>query len=85
MKLHILKIRRDYLFDIMFKGKTFELRKDDREYEVGDLIHFVDPDGKEYFHYSDMVFKIHYILRDVPQYGLASEFCILAIRPFTEN
>ena len=85
MKLHILKISRNYLMDILVNGKTFEIRKDDRGYEVGDLIHFVDTNGEEFFHYSKYVFRIHYILRDVPQYGLASDYCILAIRPFTEN
>jgi hypothetical protein len=79
MKLHILKIERKYFFDIMFKNKKFELRKDDRGFKVGDLIHFVNVDGTEIPDYSHAVFKIGYILRDVPQYGLDKDYCVMQI------
>ena len=41
MKLHELKIKNEYLVDITVGLKTFELRKNDRDYQVGDLIHFI--------------------------------------------
>lgn len=86
MKFHVIKIVEEYLYDILYEGKTFELRKDDRGYEVGDLIHFVDTSGNEFksFH-KDLVFRITYILRDVPQYGLDKDYCILAIAPLKED
>ena len=42
MKLHELKILHEYLVDVDLGKKTFELRKNDRDYQVGDLIRFID-------------------------------------------
>lgn len=42
MKLHELKIKDEYFNAIIESKKTFELRKNDRDYQVGDLIHFVE-------------------------------------------
>ena len=77
---HVLKIQCKYLMEILYEGKTFEIRKDDRGYEVGDIIHFVDPNGKEFpSFWEKLSFRITYILRNVPQYGLDKDYCILAI------
>lgn len=42
MKLHELKIKHEYLIEVDRGNKTFELRKNDRDYQVGDLIRFID-------------------------------------------
>ena len=42
MKLHELKILHKYLVDISIGKKTFELRKNDRDYQEGDLIRFIN-------------------------------------------
>ena len=42
MKLHELKILHKYLLDITIGKKTFELRKNDRDYQEGDLIRFIN-------------------------------------------
>ena len=42
MKLHELKIKHEYLIDVALGNKTFELRYNDRDYQVGDLIRFID-------------------------------------------
>jgi hypothetical protein len=87
MKLHELKIKKEYFQEVYFGKKTFELRKDDRDYEVGDLIKFKvvnkDEHGKEGFcEYvdSEALYIITYILRNVPEYGLDKDFCILGIK-----
>lgn len=86
MKMHVLKIKYGYLQEILYEGKNFELRKDDRGYKVGDIIHFVDTDGNEFANFfRELVFRITYILRDVPQYGLDKEYCILAISRMREE
>ena len=38
--VHELKIKENYYYDVKFGRKTFELRKDDRDYQEGDLLHF---------------------------------------------
>ena len=85
MKLHELKIKEEYFNAILRGEKTFELRKNDRDYQVGDLIHFVDIDGNNHiignpFYNKKLVFQITYILQNVPQYGLDKDYCILAIK-----
>ena len=80
MKLHELKIKEEYFYAILRGDKTFELRKNDRDYQVGDLIHFTKTDGYEYFDHSKDVYRIIYILKDVPEYGLDKDYCILGIK-----
>ena len=70
-RIHLLKIEDEYLKAIKNGFKTFELRKNDRDYQVGDLIKFLkDKD----------IYRITYILKDVKEYGLDSNYCILAIK-----
>ena len=88
MKLHELKILHKYLLDVDLGNKTFELRKNDRDYQVGDLIRFIDireddstaknqiePNIDE-----NTLYRITYVLKDVEKYGLDKDYCILAIK-----
>ena len=78
---HNLKIKKIFWQDIISGIKTFELRKDDRNYQVGDEIHFtVIDDLEKTTEDNDHVFVITYILKDVPQYGLADGYAILGIK-----
>ena len=85
MKLHELNIKHEYLVDIVMGRKTFELRKNDRDYQVGDLIHFVDIDGNNHIignpsFNEKLVYQITYILQNIQEYGLDKDYCILAIK-----
>lgn len=80
MKLHELKIEHKYLIEVYMGRKTFELRKNDRDYQVGDLIHFVKTDGFEYFGHSKDIYEIIYVLKGVVEYGLDKDYCILGIK-----
>lgn len=79
MKLHTLKIESVYYNEINFGIKTFELRKNDRDYKVFDLIHFVDTNGQDFKENSNNVYQIIYILKDVEKYGLDKNYCILGL------
>lgn len=65
-------------FDDLYLEKSFELRKDDRGYEVDDRILFEEWDGEKYTG-NGIVTHIKFILRDVPQYGLKEGHCILGV------
>ena len=80
MNIHDLKIQHCYYADVDSGIKTFELRYDDRKYSVNDLIRFTEvfPGGKLQTH--NELYKIMYILRNVPEYGLKPGYCILAIK-----
>lgn len=80
MKLHILKIKDIYFNDILIGFKTFELRKNDRDYHVNDLIHFVDIRNRDFDKDIYNIFQITYVLKDVPEYGLHKDYCILGIK-----
>ncbi len=43
MKLHELKLRREYVKAKLEGVKPFEIRKNDRDYQVGDLVRYVIP------------------------------------------
>ena len=85
MKLHELKIKHEYLVEVVMGRKTFELRKNDRDYQVGDLIRFdikesIFDSPRDIYIDKDTLYKITYVLKDVPQYGLDKDYCILAIK-----
>lgn len=48
IKMHILKMQTKYMYDVVIGAKKAELRKNDRDFKVGDLIHFTDVDGYEF-------------------------------------
>ena len=93
MTVHNLKLKDEYVAQVMYGEKTFELRKNDRDFKVGDLIHFTDTNGKDLsydnkvgilttkeYRFEDNLFKITYILKNVPEYGLDKDYCIFGIK-----
>ena len=89
MKLHELKILHKYLVEVDLGNKTFELRKNDRDYQVGDLIRFIDIREDDSTANKNQIepnidentlYRITYVLKDVEKYGLAKDYFILAIK-----
>ena len=93
MTLHELKILHEYLVDVDLGKKTFELRKNDRDYQVGDLIRFIDireddsTANKNIYKNQiepnideNTLYRITYVLKGVEQYGIDTDYCILAIK-----
>ena len=73
------KILPEYFRAVRSREKTFELRKDDSDYQVGDILDLRDWDGEKYTG-NRVVRQITYILRDCPEYGLMLGYCILGIQ-----
>ena len=73
--MHEIKILPQYFADVRKGIKQFELRKDDRNYQVHDLVTLREWNGKEYTG-QKMIVGICYILRDCPEYGLKDGYCI---------
>lgn len=77
---HELKILPQFYNGIASHKKTFEIRKDDRDYQEGDRILLREFDGENYTgHQTRRI--ITYILRNAKEYGLADGYCILGIQP----
>ena len=72
---HDLKILTKYYDDVMMGKKRFELRKNDRDYKVGDI--FVLKEWTD-TGYTGRYFiqSISYVLKDCPEYGLMDGYCI---------
>lgn len=74
--IHELKILPQYYYDILENQKRFELRKDDRDYQVDDILALEEWDGEK-FTGNFVQIRIRYILRNCPEYGLKAGYCIL--------
>jgi len=76
---HELKVLPQFYSKIRCHRKTFEIRKDDRDYQVGDRVRLREWDGEKYTG-SQTRREITYILRDAEEYGLMKGFCILGLQ-----
>ena len=85
MAVHYLKIKAEYYTDVEIGLKTFELRKNDRDFQVGDVLMLIKLDDKG--NETDQVtrVKVTYILKDCPQYGLKEGYAILGISNEQQN
>lgn len=75
MKTHDLKTWPEFFDQIVVGEKTFELRKDDRPFAVGDelLLREYDPATKQYSG-REVFRRITHILRHRPDAGCAATF-----------
>lgn len=76
---HVLKIRSCYFLDVQSGAKPFEIRKNDRDYKVGDrlLLFEIAEDDTETG--QSVAVKVTYILHG-PAYGLIEGYCIMGIK-----
>lgn len=79
MKIHNLKIQKEFFEDVKSGEKSFELRKDDRNYRLGDVINLteVDATSAEETGRTALV-EIIYKLDKFD--GLYPGYCILGVR-----
>ncbi len=72
---HYIRILPEYFKAVEHGKKRFELRKNDRDYKVGDNIALQEWDGKRYTG-REIYIVIQYVLKDCPEYGLKKGYCI---------
>jgi hypothetical protein len=77
---HALKCWPEYFAAIAIGRKQFELRKDDRPFELGDTVLLQEylPESEKYTG-KELKFEISYVLRNAPKMGLKPGYCILGI------
>ena len=80
--VHELKVLPRYYEKVVSGKKRFELRKDDRNFKVGDLIRLQEYD-RDYTG-KDCLVEIIYKL-DGGNYGLEKGYCILSIEPYNSD
>jgi len=79
MATHSLKTEPRY-FDAVLRGdKTFELRKNDRRFAVGDLL-VLEEYARGLYTGRTTTCLVTYVLHTVEQFGLTSGYAVLSIR-----
>lgn len=88
MKRHELKLNIEFCDDVLNGKKTFEVRKNDRGFQTGDLIRFIPTDGTSYrkldgrtiehakHEISERTYRIKYILNG---WGIKNGYVVLGI------
>ena len=78
MKVHELKIAHKYCIQIVRKAKTFEIRKNDRNFQVEDILHLreIEDESKEYTGF-EMFVKVIYIHEGL---GLEEGYVCMSIK-----
>ena len=79
MEIHRLKTLPTFFEQTRIGKKTFELRKNDRNFQVGDWLKLEEHTGGAYTNRC-VVAEVVYILSGVPEFGLAQDCCIMAIK-----
>jgi ASC-1-like (ASCH) protein len=80
MKEHYLKTWPEYLERVWSGQKTFELRKNDRDFQVGDrlILQGYDPHMNAMCG-TDCIVKVVYILHG-GQFGIEPGYCVMSIK-----
>ncbi len=81
---HELKILPEFFQAVKRGDKRFELRKKDRNYQVGDMLILQEWTGGEYTGESIARF-ITYVYIGKGKYGLAEGYCVLGIDPLPKE
>ncbi len=86
VKIHELKILPKYFRDVKRGLKKFELRKNDRDYKVGDYVKLYKYNGESYTG-EFLWIKITYILdyQEGKEFGLCPGYCILGFEKTEVN
>ena len=78
--IHELKTWPEYFQEVFMDHKKFELRKDDRNYQVGDHLILKEWEMKgHYFTGRELARVVTYILRDAPEFGLQEGYVLMSI------
>lgn len=81
MKKHELKTWPDYYYRIFTGQKKFEVRKNDRDFQIGDTLHLkeFDPEKQEYTG-RELLVTVSYILHG-GQFGIEAGYCVMSLAP----
>ncbi len=78
---HELKIRPNFFNEVLSGEKTFEIRKNDRKFKVGDLIELKECDKETGYTGRSAIFDITYVMTD--REYVKKGFAVLGIKRHT--
>lgn len=77
------KIAPEFFSEVHKGNKTFELRKDEDNVQVGDIMILTEWDNG--YTGNTCICEVTYVLRNVPQYGLALGYCIIGLKKWANE
>lgn len=77
--IHILKTWPPYFCDIVSGIKTFEIRKDDRGFNVGDILKLLEYDNASGKYSNRRLYRQISYKMDGGQFGIESGYCVLGL------
>lgn len=72
------KVLPEFYTEVRTHRKTFEIRKDEDDIQVGDILVLREWDGEKYTG-SMTRREVTYVLRDAEEYGLMKGYCIIGM------
>ena len=83
-KVHKIKLEFAFCDDVMSGRKNFEVRKNDRGYQLGDRIKFVPVlDGVKAYH--DVITKTYEITYILSAWGIQEGYVVFGIKEVMQN
>jgi len=84
---HEIKLASGFLQDILSGKKTFELRKDDRDYQEGDFVLMKELSVIGGYSGAEVLVRIKYVLRgrDAVNYGCNKGYCVWGFELITSS
>lgn len=79
MKVHELKLAQPFFDDVFFNRKEFEVRKNDRDFKVGDRLKLVEIEPLRLRKQRFVLKDIKYILQG-GQYGIEKGYVVLGLK-----
>lgn len=77
---HKLKTWSEYFERIVSREKKFELRKNDRDFQVGDILVLQEwYKNLEKYSGNEIEVRVTYILRG-PTFGIEKDYCVMSIQ-----
>lgn len=76
--IHELKTRTEYFKSVISGAKPFEIRKNDRDFKVGDFVALNEFDNKSGYTGESALFEITYVMTDTEY--VKEGFAVLGIR-----
>lgn len=78
-KIHYLKTEREYRYAVHRGEKNFEVRRNDRDFQVGDILILTPLPGET--DTTSVVVRVEYLLPG-GRFGIDPDFCVMSIRGF---
>lgn len=76
LRIHDLKTIQPFFDDVFYGEKCFEVRKNDRGFQIGDFLHLQEYDVKTGYSGREVYLKVSYILNG-GQFGIEKGYCIM--------